>query len=187
MRYSIRKLTVGAVSIAVGSLFFLGVPQIQASELPQEIKQEQKIMLKYEYVLENELTDEERDTLIKGLPKDYKDGDVYYMVYRPIINQKHDSLPQTGDASLNTGYLFGFMGVSLLVAIVARKKKKGKKLLSILLITSMGTSVLYPVEGVYAASKFEPFSQIVTTLDGGELPSPIEIEGYTYIGYIKKK
>lgn len=127
MRYSIRKLTVGVISIVVGSLFFLGVPQIQASELPQEITQEQKIMLKYEYVLENDLTNEEKDTLTKGLPKDYKDGDVYYMVYRPLINQKQVSLPQTGDFSVNTGYLFGIMGVSLLVAIVAGKKKKGKK------------------------------------------------------------
>ncbi len=187
LRYSIRKLTVGVISIVVGSLFFLGVPQIQASELPQEITQEQKIMLKYEYVLENDLTNEEKDTLTKGLPKDYKDGDVYYMVYRPLINQKQVSLPQTGDFSVNTGYLLGIMGVSLLVAIVEGKKKKGKKLFAILLITSMGISVLYPVEGVYAASKFETFSQIVTTLNGGELPSPIEFEGYTYIGYIKKK
>lgn len=66
--------------LPVGSLFFFGVPQIKASELSQEIRQEQKIMLKYEYVLENNLTNEERNTLTKGLAKDYKDGYVYDMI-----------------------------------------------------------------------------------------------------------
>ena len=174
--FSMRKLSVGLVSVTVASFFLMsqGIQSVSADHMESSIH--------YKYMTEGELTDEEKSLLVEALPQLAEESDdTYYLVYRP-----QQFLPNTGFNPTVGTFLFT-AGLSLLVLLVSKRKNGKKQFVHFLLLTSMGVQLL-------PASAFGLTSQILSAYNsqfaigvGEHLPEPLKIEGYKYIGYIKTK
>ena len=174
--FSMRKLSVGLVSVTVASFFLMsqGIQSVSADHIESPIH--------YKYMTEGELTDEEKSLLVEALPQLAEESDdTYYLVYRP-----QQFLPNTGFNPTVGTFLFT-AGLSLLVLLVSKRKNGKKQFVHFLLLTSMGVQLL-------PASAFGLTSQILSDYNsqfaigvGEHLPEPLKIEGYQYIGYIKTK
>ena len=174
--FSMRKLSVGLVSVTVASFFLMsqGIQSVSADHMESPIH--------YKYMTEGELTDEEKSLLVEALPQLAEESDdTYYLVYRP-----QQFLPNTGFNPTVGTFLFT-AGLSLLVLLVSKRENGKKRLVHFLLLTSMGVQLL-------PASAFGLTSQILSAYNsqfaigvGEHLPEPLKIEGYQYIGYIKTK
>ena len=174
--FSMRKLSVGLVSVTVSSFFLMsqGIQSVSADNMESPIH--------YKYMTEGELTDEEKSLLVEALPQLAEESDdTYYLVYR-----SQQFLPNTGFNPTVGTFLFT-AGLSLLVLLVSKRKNGKKQFVHFLLLTSMGVQLL-------PASAFGLTSQILSAYNsqfaigvGEHLPEPLKIEGYKYIGYIKTK
>ncbi len=174
--FSMRKLSVGLVSVTVASFFLMsqGIQSVSADHMESPIH--------YKYMTEGELTDEEKSLLVEALPQLAEESDdTYYLVYRP-----QQFLPNTG-FNPTVGTFLYTAGLSLLVLLVSKRENGKKRLVHFLLLTSMGVQLL-------PASAFGLTSQILSAYNsqfaigvGEHLPEPLKIEGYQYIGYIKTK
>ena len=93
-KYSIRKLSVGVGSVAIAALIF-------GSFLPSSTVAADEVgggaTAHYSYVEEQELTEQEKGLIKKGLPENLQTGENYYLIYRKQDGQA--VLPSTG----NTG------------------------------------------------------------------------------------
>ncbi|HEV1197056.1 TPA: zinc metalloprotease ZmpC, partial [Streptococcus pneumoniae] len=174
--FSMRKLSVGLVSVTVSSFFLMsqGIQSVSADNMESPIH--------YKYMTEGKLTDEEKSLLVEALPQLAEESDdTYYLVYR-----SQQFLPNTGFNPTVGTFLFT-AGLSLLVLLVSKRENGKKRLVHFLLLTSMGVQLL-------PASAFGLTSQILSAYNsqlsigvGEHLPEPLKIEGYQYIGYIKTK
>ena len=174
--FSMRKLSVGLVSVTVASFFLMsqGIQSVSADHMGSPIH--------YKYMTEDELTDEEKSLLVEALPQLAEESDdTYYLVYRP-----QQFLPNTGFNPTVGTFLFT-AGLSLLVLLVSKRENGKKRFVHFLLLTSMGVQLL-------PSSAFGLTSQILSAYNsqlsigvGEQLPEPLKIEGYQYIGYIKTK
>ncbi len=174
--FSMRKLSVGLVSVTVSSFFLMsqGIQSVSADNMESPIH--------YKYMTEGKLTDEEKSLLVEALPQLAEESDdTYYLVYR-----SQQFLPNTGFNPTVGTFLFT-AGLSLLVLLVSKRDNGKKRLVHFLLLTSMGVQLL-------PASAFGLTSQILSAYNsqlsigvGEHLPEPLKIEGYQYIGYIKTK
>ena len=174
--FSMRKLSMGLVSVTVSSFFLMsqGIQSVSADNMESPIH--------YKYMTEGELTDEEKSLLVEALPQLAEESDdTYYLVYR-----SQQFLPNTGFNPTVGTFLFT-AGLSLLVLLVSKRENGKKRLVHFLLLTSMGVQLL-------PASAFGLTSQILSAYNsqfaigvGEQLPEPLKIEGYQYIGYIKTK
>ena len=188
-RYSFRKLSVGLVSATIGSFFLCttmggAVSSVEAAE----VSANQSTLVQYHYVVESDLTEAEKAAIVKELPKFAEENsDAYYLVYRPIKQESLlGKLPKTGESGL-LGAAFAATGLALVVLVLARGKNGKRYLSSILLVTGLG-SVLLPVS-VLAVSSMDlaAYNQSLTLAVGDQLPEPLKIVGYQYIGYLKKE
>jgi len=186
-RYSLRKLSVGLVSATIGSFFLSAaiagnVSKIEASE----VSARQTIPVQYHYVVESELTEAEKNAVIKELPKFVEENsDAYYLVYRPKTQGLSEkSLPKTGYSSLWEA-TFAAAGLTLAVLVIARGRNGKRYLSSILLVTGLGSILLAP--SVFAVTNIElaSYNQRLNLTVGDKLPEPIEIAGFEYVGYLK--
>lgn len=127
-RFSLRKLSVGLVSATVASLFFVGSVAAAPSVSAQSIN--------YTYVTEQELTDAEKELIIRDLSGFAQATDAnYYLVYRPVgaskaptmvnANSQSKILPKTD--VLETGAM-ALAGLSLLVVAIKLGKKSRRNL-----------------------------------------------------------
>ena len=186
-RYSLRKLSVGLVSATIGSFFFStaiagNVSTIEAAE----VSARQTIPVQYHYVVESELTEAEKNAVVKELPKFVEENsDAYYLVYRPK-NQGllENNLPRTGYSSLWEA-TFAVAGLTLAVLVIARGRNGKRYLSSILLVTGLGSILLAP--SVFAVTNIElaAYNQRLNLSVGDKLPEPLEITGFEYVGYLK--
>ncbi|MEZ7630178.1 ZmpA/ZmpB/ZmpC family metallo-endopeptidase [Streptococcus sp. 27098_8_75] len=186
-RYSLRKLSVGLVSATIGSFFFStaiagNVITIEAAE----VSARQTIPIQYHYVVESELTEAEKNAVVKELPKFVEENsDAYYLVYRPK-NQGllENNLPRTGYSSLWEA-TFAVAGLTLAVLVIARGRNGKRYLSSILLVTGLGSILLAP--SVFAVTNIElaAYNQRLNLSVGDKLPEPLEITGFEYVGYLK--
>ncbi len=178
-RFAFRKLSQGLVSAAVASFFFVsavaGAAEVQAQSI------------RYQYVTEQELTDTEKQRLVRDLPRLAAETDAtYYLVYRPTSQPQSASttktLPQTGlvDSSLAL-----MAGVTLLILAVKVGKKGKKELAGVILLTATGASLLAPAGSAVTSQLLSKYNHAVEVATGQALPAPMDIEGYTYIGYVK--
>ena len=91
-RFAFRKLAVGLVSAAISSLFFVsivGVDSVQAQE---------KLNVHYKYMTDTEMTPQEKELIVSGLPKMSEGNEeTYYLVYKLNSNTGAKTLPNTGD------------------------------------------------------------------------------------------
>ena len=165
--FSIRKYKMGACSVLLGTSLFLSlsytgeakateekevcIHAVDNSSLSEQIKSQLKVFE------ENKITVEE--------------GKSYYFVYK-----KNNVLPSTGGVTSGTAVLGGAL---LLVCLTLIKKKKGKLIFLVSMLTVSGN-----LSQVMAFEDFKEIQPVVTkTSIGGMLPSPEEIPGYSFTGY----
>ena len=179
-RFAFRKLAVGLVSAAISSLFFvsiIGVDSVQAQE---------KLNVHYKYVTETEITPQEKELIVSGFPK-MPEGyeETYYLVYRLNPNAGAKTLPNTGDNNSNTMMTVGLLTtIGLLVFVVSKRKVQSKFLLTVLVGASVGGGLILSVDALENGSLLQYNAEYQVSA-GESLPSPGEISGYTYVGYIK--
>ena len=186
-RYSFRKLSIGLVSATIGSFFLstaLGgvVSPVEA----EEVSVQKSALVQYHYVVDTELTETEKKAVIKELPKFVEEGsDSYYLVYRPKSQSNPSgSLPRTGSSSLLEASL-AVAGLSLVVLVISRGKNGKRFLLSVLLITGLGSFLLAPSVLALTNIELAVYNQSLNLTVGDKLPAPLDIEGYEYLGYFK--
>ncbi|WP_148888926.1 SIALI-17 repeat-containing surface protein [Streptococcus cristatus] len=188
-RYSFRKLSVGLVSATIGSFFLCttmggAVSSVEAAE----VSANHSTLVQYHYVVESDLTEAEKAAIVKELPKFAEENsDAYYLVYRPTKQESLlGKLPKTGESGL-LGAAFAATGLALVVLVLARGKNGKRYLSSILLVTGLG-SVLLPASVLAISSTdLAAYNQSLTLAVGDQLPEPLKITGYQYIGYLKKE
>ncbi|HFI0115391.1 TPA: ZmpA/ZmpB/ZmpC family metallo-endopeptidase [Streptococcus suis] len=181
-RFGFRKLSIGLVSAAVASLFFASSVAAAPSASAQSIN--------YSYVTEQELTDAEKELIIRDLPGLAQETDAnYYLIYRPATGtastpstSTSQVLPNTG--SVETGLLVAG-GMSLLLLAVRFGKKGKKELAGVILLTATGASFLGPTSSALTSQILAQYNHAIEISAGQALPAPAEIDGYVYVGYLK--
>ncbi|MEZ7643998.1 ZmpA/ZmpB/ZmpC family metallo-endopeptidase [Streptococcus chosunense] len=173
--FSLRKLAVGLVSVAVACFFLMGTGL-------QIVSAQESHTVNYTYVLESDLTDEEKTLLVTSLPQVAEESDAtYYLVYR--ANQV---LPNTGtSSSLETAALVA--GLSLLVVVVLKGRDGKSKISRFLLVSALGSQLLSPTVLALTSETLAAYNTQLSVQAGDALPVPVDIPGYTYIGYVKNK
>ena len=188
-RYSFRKLSVGLVSATIGSFFLCTtMGGVVSSVEAAEVSANHSTLVQYHYVVESDLTEAEKAAIVKELPKFAEENsDAYYLVYRPTKQESLlGKLPKTGESGL-LGAAFATTGLALVVLVLARGKNGKRYLSSILLVTGLG-SVLLPASVLAISSTdLAAYNQSLTLAVGDQLPEPLKIAGYQYIGYLKKE
>ena len=180
-RFAFRKLAVGLVSAAISSLFFVsivGVDSVQAQE---------KLNVHYKYVTDTEITPQEKDLIVSGFPKMSEGNEeTYYLVYRLNSNAGAKTLPNTGDNNnSNTMMTAGLLTtIGLVVFSVSKRKVQSKFLLTVLVGASVGGGLILSVDALENGILLKYNAEYQVSA-GESLPSPDEISGYTYVGYIK--
>ena len=176
IRYSIRKLSLGAAAVIVGALIF-------GNYTPGNIAKAGEITFKY--VEENELNESEKVLIKREIPERYKENRTYYLVYKKINEKKEEKLlPNTGDSSIPL-YGLGLGTAALVVLLISRKNKN--KVLSVLLIGALGQSVIVPYETFALENKILKHYNISKEVnDSTQLKSGIiHIPGYKYVGFLE--
>ena len=181
-KYAIRKFTIGVISATLG-MFILDNSQISDNYA----KAEDKLNIHYRYVSDDELTQKEKELIVKELPKVAESNEeTYYLVYKPSQQMKLSTLPNTGiHTGVNGILLAGVVG--MLVVAVTRGKNKKYKILSVMLVTSLGISILQSPVIAMDSLKLSVYNTDFSVLKSGKLPNPIEIPGYNYVGFIKNE
>lgn len=180
-RFAFRKLAVGLVSAAISSLFFVsivGVDSVQAQE---------KLNVHYKYVTDTEITPQEKELIVSGFPKMSEGNEeTYYLVYRLNSNTGAKTLPNTGDSNnSNTMMTAGLLTtIGLVVFVVSKRKVKSKFLLTVLVGAGVGGGLILSVDALENGILLQYNAEYQVSA-GESLPSPSEISGYTYVGYIK--
>ena len=179
-RFAFRKLAVGLVSAAISSLFFVsivGVDSVQAQE---------KLNVHYKYVTDTEITPQEKELIVSGVPRMPEGNEeTYYLVYRLNSNAGAKTLPNTGDNNSNTMMAAGLLTtIGLVVFAVSKRKVQSKFLLTVLVGSSVGGGLILSVDALENGSLLQYNAEYQVSA-GESLPSPGEISGYTYVGYIK--
>ena len=181
-RFAIRKFTIGVISATLG-MFVLGNIEINNTYA----KAEDKLNIHYRYVSDDELTQKEKELIVKELPKVAESNEeVYYLVYKPSQETKIRTLPNTGIYTGVNGILLAGV-VGMLIIAITRGKNKKYKILSVMLVTSLGVNTLQiPVIAV-DSSKLSIYNTDFSVFKNGKLLNPIEIPGYNYVGFIKNE
>ncbi len=182
-KFSLRKLTVGVCSMTIGSFFLVSTVQ------PEDyvVKAADNAIVHYKYVGEDNLTDKEKELIRKEVPSVVNSTEeTYYLVFKPTKTTHLNKLPNTGlNYGIGSMLLGGMLG--LVVVVVAKGKNKSRKILSILLVTSLGATTLeLPVRAM------EDLQLSVYNMDynlkvGDKLPEISLIPGYSFVGFIKNE
>ena len=181
-RFAIRKFTIGVISATLG-MFVLGNIEINNNYA----KAEDKLNIHYRYVSDDELTQKEKELIVKELPKVAESNEeVYYLVYKPSQGTKISTLPNTGIYTGVNGILLAGV-VGMLIIAVTRGKNKKYKILSVMLVTSLGVNTLQIPAIAVDSSKLSIYNTDFSVFKNGKLPNPIEIPGYNYVGFIKNE
>ena len=181
LKFSIRKLSLGAAPVVIGALFF-------GSHAPSEaLANENNTSVKYTYLAENELTEAEKTLIKRSIPNDVKNNETYYMVYKKEAQTSTKptelkSLPNTGQSSLPVAGLG--IGTAILVVLLMSKKHRNK-VLSVVLIGAMGQSIVMPYQSfAFENKELVQYNTQTTVANSAELANGvINIDGYRYVGY----
>ena len=181
-RFSLRKLAIGLVSASISSLFFVSIAS-SGTVFAQE-----NAAVHYKYVTDTELSGQEKDLIVKDIPKIAEDSEsTYYLVYRMDEKAQLGQLPNTGGQNSLTSVLTGgaLASIGLLIFVVSKKKGKKKALLNVILVTGMGSGLASSVQAIENQLLLQ-YNQEYQLSQGDSLPLPRALSGYTYLGYIKK-
>ena len=181
-RFSLRKLAIGLVSASISSLFFVSIAS-SGTVFAQE-----NVAVHYKYVMDTELSGQEKDLIVKDIPKIAEDSEsTYYLVYRMDEKAQLGQLPNTGGQHSLTSVLSGeaLASIGLLIFVVSKKKGKKKALLNVILVTGMGSGLVSSVQAIENQLLLQ-YNQEYQLSQGDSLPLPRALSGYTYLGYIKQ-
>ncbi len=181
-RFSLRKLAIGLVSASISSLFFVSIAS-SGTVFAQE-----NVAVHYKYVTDTELSGQEKDLIVKDIPKIAEDSEsTYYLVYRIDEKAQLGQLPNTGGQNSLTSVLSGgvLASIGLLIFVVSKKKDKKKALLNVILVTGMGSGLASSVQAIENQLLLQ-YNQEYQLSQGDSLPLPRALSGYTYLGYIKQ-
>ncbi|RKV83922.1 MAG: YSIRK-type signal peptide-containing protein, partial [Streptococcus sp.] len=181
-RFSLRKLAIGLVSASISSLFFVSIAS-SGTVFAQE-----NVAVHYKYVTDTELSGQEKDLIVKDIPKIAEDSEsTYYLVYRMDEKAQLGQLPHTGEHNNLVTALTGgaLASIGLLIFAVSRKKGNKKALLKVVLITGVGSGLVSSVQAIENQLLLQ-YNQEYQLSQGDSLPLPRVLSGYTYLGYIKQ-
>ena len=182
-KFSLRKLTVGVCSMTIGSFFLVSIVQ------PKEniVKAADNAIVHYKYVGEDNLTDKEKELIRKEVPSVVNSTEeTYYLVFKPNKITQLNKLPNTGlNYGVGSMLLGGMLG--LLVVVVAKGKNKSRKILSILLVTSMGATTLELPARAMEDLQLSVYNMDYNLKVGDRLPNISSIPGYSFVGFIKNE
>ena len=182
-KFSLRKLTVGVCSMTIGSFFLVSTVQ------PEEniVKATDNAIVHYKYVGEDNLTDKEKELIRKEVPSVVNSTEeTYYLVFKPNKITQLNKLPNTGlNYGVGSMLLGGMLG--LLVVVVAKGKNKSRKILSILLVTSMGATTLELPARAMEDLQLSVYNMDYNLKVGDRLPNISSIPGYSFVGFIKNE
>ena len=182
-KFSLRKLTIGVCSMTIGSFFMVSTIQ------PEEniVRAADNAVVHYKYVGEDNLTDKEKELVKKEVPSIVNSAEeTYYLVFKPTKTTQLNKLPNTGlNYGVGSMILGGMLG--LLVVVVAKDKNKSRKILSILLVTSMGATTLELPVRAMEDLKLSIYNMDYNLKVGDKLPKISSIPGYSFVGFIKNE
>ncbi|NQH39205.1 YSIRK-type signal peptide-containing protein [Streptococcus suis] len=176
--FSIRKLSIGVVSLCIGTGLFLSSLtglQVEASERIATVDQE----IRFHYLLEEELSPEEKSRIVQQLPKDLRQEATYFLVYRP---QSPKVLPATGEV---VSHAAAWLAAGFLVIAVQAIGSKKSRVVSLLYITLAGSALPLLQVDALQSHALAHFNQTVTVKAGDLLPDgKLELTSYDFVGYI---
>ncbi|HEM4596973.1 TPA: G5 domain-containing protein [Streptococcus suis] len=170
--FSFRKLTIGLVSLCVGTSLLFGIQSQEVSASTVSPSQ-----IRFEYVLEAELSAEERQLIQSSLPAELKEEATYFVVYRP----SKKVLPATGELA---GSGLAVLGLGFLVLAVSATKSKKARVLTMLYVTTSGLALPVLEVGAVQSSALAAYNQTYVLTPGEALPDGrLTIAGYDFVGY----
>ncbi|HEL2242785.1 TPA: G5 domain-containing protein [Streptococcus suis] len=170
--FSFRKLTIGLVSLCVGTSLLFGIQSQEVSASTVSPSQ-----IRFEYVLEAELSAEERQLIQSSLPAELKEEVTYFVVYRP----SKKVLPATGELA---GSGLAVLGLGFLVLAVSATKSKKARVLTMLYVTTSGLALPVLEVGAVQSSALAAYNQTLTIRPGDSLPDgKLRLDSYDFVGY----
>ena len=170
-RFSLRKYTIGACSVLLGtSLFFagMGAQPVQATETTSTL-------ISSHYLDEQDLPEKLKSELqwFEENKIEVKEGKEYYFVYRKLATR----LPETGLFSNDGMFILGAGLLLLSFTLIKRKKGASYFLVSVFAVGGWGASI----SALENLVELQP--ALVKRVEGQFLPSPERVQGYEFTGY----
>ena len=170
-RFSLRKYTIGACSVLLGtSLFFagMGAQPVQATETTSTL-------ISSHYLDEQDLPEKLKSELqwFEENKIEVKEGKEYYFVYRKLATR----LPETGLFSNDGMFILGAGLLLLSFTLIKRKKGASYFLVSVFAVGGWGASI----SAIENLVELQP--ALVKRVEGQFLPSPERVQGYEFTGY----
>ena len=170
-RFSLRKYTIGACSVLLGtSLFFagMGAEPVQATETSSTL-------ISSHYLDEQDLSEKLKSELqwFEENKIEVKEGKEYYFVYRKLATR----LPETGLFSNDGMFILGAGLLLLSFTLIKRKKGASYFLVTVFAVGGLGASI----SALENLVELQP--ALVKRVEGQFLPSPETVQGYEFTGY----
>ena len=170
-RFSLRKYTIGACSVLLGtSLFFagMGAQPVQATETTSTL-------ISSHYLDEQDLPEKLKSELqwFEENKIEVKEGKEYYFVYRKLATR----LPETGLFSNDGMFILGAGLLLLSFTLIKRKKGASYFLVTVFAVGGLGVSI----SALENLVELQP--ALVKRVEGQFLPSPETVQGYEFTGY----
>ena len=170
-RFSLRKYTIGACSVLLGtSLFFagMGAQPVQATETTSTL-------ISSHYLDEQDLSEKLKSELqwFEENKIEVKEGKEYYFIYRKLATR----LPETGLFSNDGMFILGAGLLLLSFTLIKRKKGASYFLVSVFAVGGWGASI----SALENLVELQP--ALVKRVEGQFLPSPERVQGYEFTGY----
>ena len=170
-RFSLRKYTIGACSVLLGtSLFFagMGAQPVQATETTSTL-------ISSHYLDEQDLSEKLKSELqwFEENKIEVEEGKEYYFVYRKLATR----LPETGLFSNDGMFILGAGLLLLSFTLIKRKKGASYFLVTVFAVGGWGASI----SALENLVELQP--ALVKRVEGQFLPSPEPVQGYEFTGY----
>ena len=170
-RFSLRKYTIGACSVLLGtSLFFagMGAQPVQATETSSTL-------ISSHYLDEQDLSEKLKSELqwFEENKIEVKEGKEYYFIYRKLATR----LPETGLFSNDGMFILGAGLLLLSFTLIKRKKGASYFLVTVFAVGGLGASI----SALENLVELQP--ALVKRVEGQFLPSPETVQGYEFTGY----
>jgi len=170
-RFSLRKYTIGACSVLLGtSLFFagMGAQPVQATETTSTL-------ISSHYLDEQDLSEKLKSELqwFEENKIEAEEEKEYYFVYRKLATR----LPETGLFSNDGMFILGAGLLLLSFTLIKRKKGASYFLVTVFAVGGWGASI----SALENLVELQP--ALVKRVEGQFLPSPERVQGYEFTGY----
>ncbi len=170
-RFSLRKYTIGACSVLLGtSLFFAGM-----GAQPAQATETSSTLISSHYLDEQDLSEKLKSELqwFEENKIEVKEGKEYYFIYRKLATR----LPETGLFSNDGMFILGAGLLLLSFTLIKRKKGASYFLVTAFAVGGWGASI----SALENLVELQP--ALVKRVEGQFLPSPERVQGYEFTGY----